>query len=464
MNWTMTAASGAPAATPGAGPGPAGAPEAPSASPAPAAAPGAPEPSGGWVPPPPSRPSRTGTWVLLAAIVVAALVVLGTLYAVGVFTPASHATGPMTFNTAAGEVNAYLSGYHGGGWKLVGAAGVAPPSARSFLFNETPLPAPVTSCLTSWLVANHTPVDLAPYTGSPSTGKATIWTFLAANSTTLLVVVNNAGSVQPFFSATCAASLALLPALPANVIDSSTAAQAAWNAGESGFVAQHPGGESAYAVLPALSLLGSSAGGSYWQLVYAACDPATTAAATIVPVFNATVNSVSGVVVAHNSSTMPCGTLTNLTLPLRLSLSTPFPPPVVPPPVPPPVPVGVGVAFHPAVGARSAGTCCDNFSVVPSVAGPTWGDLHLVVRTARGGTALLPSGPTSRTVLGTSGPPLAGTHDSASPTGGVSGGSTGVSTTQFLRPSTSVDLNGAGVHRVAQGTGTCAGTVPTRIR
>ncbi len=456
----MTAASGDPAATPGAGPGPAGAPEAPLAASPPAAAPGAPAPSAGWTPPPPTRPSRTGTWVLIAAIVVAAIVVLGTLYAVGVFTPASHATGPMTFHTAAGEVNAYLAGYHGGGWKLVGAAGVAPPSARSFLFNETPLPAPVSSCLTAWLVANHTSVALTPYTGSPSTGQATIWTFLAANSTTLLVVVNNAGSVQPFFSATCAASLALLPGLPANVIDSSTAAQAAWNAGESGFVAQHPGGESAYAVLPALSLLGSSAGGSYWQLVYAACDPATTAAATIVPVFNATVNSVSGVVVAHNSSTMPCGTLTNLTLPLRLGLSPPFPPLPVPPP---PVPVGVGVAFHPAVEARSAGTYYYNFSVQSSAAGLTWSDLHLVVRTASGGTAPLPSGSTSWTVVGASGRPLAGTNDSASLTGWVFGGSTGVSTTQFLSLSTSVDLYGAGDQLLAQGTGTYAGNVSTSI-
>lgn len=306
-------------------PGPTGpsGPELPSSpAAAPATYPGAAPPSGPrpfpsgpatepWSPPPETKPSRASIYIAVGAVIVAVLVILGALFAVGAFSTKSPPTGPMTFRTAEGEVTNYLNSYHGGNWNILLGAGVAPPVAFSgkldqslgSLFGGS-------GCNTTWLVANGTALTAGPVTSDLGQGKASLWLFAAANTTGYLVILNVEGQVMPILTLTCASPPTALLTVPGNAIDSSQAEQAAYAAGEQAFVTAHPGGTAALTITPGFAFGGVSLS-SRWEVLYQACAPpanaSTAPSGPPVPTFNASINSVTGQVIAHNITQMPCG-------------------------------------------------------------------------------------------------------------------------------------------------------------
>lgn len=251
----------------------------------------APAPTGS---PAPAKGLSTGAKVAIVLVVVLLLVVaalaIGVVPGISLTGSSGSTGGPSTSSssTALGDAKTVAKSYDSGA--LVLAVGV--DSTYSFSFGEVTGNA---SCSVSHGVsANFT---VPAWTGSYSTGDASLWVFFYYNSTTpsesLVAVV---GSTTYFLGietgAKCVGSIDL-PAIPSTAI-SSTAAASAVGTDAISFTTAHPSANAVYA------LLGNTTIGAEWYIGFTNCsyNPATHTAGggKKGDLFEAEVNGVSAAV------------------------------------------------------------------------------------------------------------------------------------------------------------------------
>ena len=188
--------------------------------------------------PPPHRPFLRRFWPVLVAVVVV-VVVLAYFALAGI--GSSGGSAGVSFATANGMANKSASGVPGGPWGLVTAIGYAPRVA-----SQTNSSSSIGSgCTVSPPGSGSIPttVSIPSFSGSFSSGNALWWGLFYYQPSTqqVLVVEVTNGAATPLLiaSGSCVSTFQDLSPIPAGVVDSSTAASAAWVQGGSAFASVH---------------------------------------------------------------------------------------------------------------------------------------------------------------------------------------------------------------------------------
>ena len=259
----------------------------------------------------PASPGRKMLYVMVAVVVVVVLlvafVVLPTLTSSG-----SGASGALTYSGARPVADRTMSGFQGGGWTLLFAAGLVTPTGESIPTNTSALGNLSSAGCTYTIVTSASTYTVPPYTGNRSSGAASAWEFGYRNGTDALAitsVINGSGSVLATITGTeCAIFAQLLTPIPGNVIDSSAAAAAVWTYAAT-FLSAHPDASGEFALLGSVSLFGQSIPAE-WSIIYTTCALSATPSGTGEQ-FNATVNALTGAVSGVTiNNTAACGNTT----------------------------------------------------------------------------------------------------------------------------------------------------------
>lgn len=238
--------------------------------------------------PPPSPPpsqSRRGRWTAVGVVVVVAILVVGGLFWLGVFSPRSGpgASASPAYSSALGPASSAAQGAVGGPWAIVAGAGIALTSAVVEPAANISNQFASIGCSFAW---EGTPPSTVTFPASPTNatpGSAGAWVFVSTDPslTALVTLVTGAGAANLFtFSGTCASGVDLLSSLPGGVVDSTAAAASANAAGGTAFLAAHPGAERSYAIAAPGSL-------AIWHVTYSTCPLSSGANVTAVQ-FNVT--------------------------------------------------------------------------------------------------------------------------------------------------------------------------------
>ncbi len=219
--------------------------------------------------PPPGRSRRRARQAAVGAIVIVAMLIVGGLFWLGVFSPGTRpgtSTSP-PYSSALGAASSTAQGASGGPWTIVAGVGIALPS------NVTESAANISSefatsgCLFAWQGTPPTSVTFPATPTHAAPGSAGAWAFISTNPllTALVTLVTDSIATNLFtISGSCAANFALLSSLPGNVVDSPAAAASANAAGGTAFLIAHPGAERVYAIAAAGSL-------AFWVVTYSTC-------------------------------------------------------------------------------------------------------------------------------------------------------------------------------------------------
>jgi hypothetical protein len=313
---------------------------------------------------------------------VVAVVVVSVLLLTGIIGPLGHSNsgGATTYSTAASQVTAWAANYKGGGWKVFAAEGLAVPFAmNSSVTNLTNLTEG--GCSITDLLAGGAPIALPIVSSNPSNGVSGGWIFVLFSSTGFSGVLDLNGSVEPAYyvatsSCTALSEVSLFASgVPSSVIDSSAAAEAAWNAGGSSFVAANSGPIVAqYGITSGISLAGIVNEPSHWNVILQACTAAQVKSGLDVPTFNATVDPSSGAVISTGHTPAPCLGVT----PFDLGSTTSSNPPL-----------GANLALGSPVSSGT-GTGLNYTFTIEAASGMPWNDLSFHVLNSAGNTVVQP--------------------------------------------------------------------------
>jgi hypothetical protein len=340
------------------------------------------------------------------AIGVAIVLVLSVLLVTGVIPigPAATAKGPQTFAQAYALAQANASSYPGGPWKLAFAAGLAPSERESSTFNTSALGSLLSECTAHLTPFGSGPITVGAYRGSSTSGEATGWVFAFVGSGgEVLVSLDTNGTLGTLANLDCpelTLASAFLSPIPTS-LSSAAAAQAAWTAGGSAFVAQNPNGTEAFVVESSVSD-GLESGGGTWTVAYTGCTP----------VDAATGQSASELVVVLNATTDAL--MNETSTPVICTLTAPGPVGSVEPPPPSggEVPIGSALDFGmpglvrgPANGTYppcAAGDYCYVLSVSLSE-NVELSEFRLALDNGEGTAFLVGSGPGGAAIVDTAG-------------------------------------------------------------
>ena len=258
----------------------------------------------------PTRPPRSRRVLPVIVVAVVGIVLSGfrALTLAGPGDPGNGSAPP--YSLASQAANKVAAGASGGPWDLVVAAGVHLEVATTAAANGT-----VGSGCTYTSPEGGPPppsVFVPRYEGSFSAGGSPWWGMIYFQPTShevlLVEVVNGSAYATVVASGSCTSTFQNYTTIPANVVDSPTAASAAWRGGGSTFLSTHSN-ESFNVVLALLG--GGSAcvltSGPCWLIEYTPCDPlATSNPVGSQPVFYALVNGATGVLLADLPSSSTC--------------------------------------------------------------------------------------------------------------------------------------------------------------
>jgi hypothetical protein len=266
-------------------------------------------------PTPPTTPaprSRKTLYAMVAVVVVVVVILIAFIVLPTLTSSGSGATGALTYSGARPIADRTMSGFQGGGWTLLFAAGLVTPTSESIPTNTSALGNLSASGCSYRIVTGANSYTVPSFTGNRSSGAASAWEFGYRNGTDALAiasVINGSGSVIATITGTeCAFFAQLLVPIPGNVIDSSTAA-ADVRPYAASFLTAHPNASAEFALLGGASLFGKSTPAE-WSVIYTTCAVSPTSGGTGEQ-FNATVNgltqAVSGVTTNTNAA---CGNTT----------------------------------------------------------------------------------------------------------------------------------------------------------
>ncbi len=270
---------------------------------------------------PPSQPRRQRVAFVgvLGAIFVAVLLVLILTNAIPIVPASGAKSSPLTYAQAAPIANHTASGFQGGGWYLIVAAGVDSYSGAQATQNLSKSGSG--SCNVTLAPGQSATISIPAYSGSRTAGEAPAWEFLYRNGaeTILAVLVINGGAsvFATISGGICMSLFGLFSTIPPFVIDSSRAG-AAVSTDAAGFLNQHPDANASFGLVGGVSFLGASVG-PRWSVEYTTCpeEPIGPASGTE---FNATVNATSGAVIYYNTTaSVACGSFSvTAEMPLHL--------------------------------------------------------------------------------------------------------------------------------------------------
>lgn len=248
-------------------------------------------------------PSAKGRTVAVAAIVVVVILVVGLLFWLGVFSgTAAGLAGVATYSSAQGAAAGATKGAPGGPWTIVAAGGIAVPGNLTIPAENISSSSIFEGCSFGWVGTPPAAVTIPATPSGTTPGKAAAWLFLATNASqgVLVTLVANATATNLFtVSGSCTSDLDVLSAIPAGVVDSTSAAASANSAGGTTFLKAHPTSAEAYAIAstgsPPFSL-------SVWEVVYTTC---TSLSETGTPgfEFNVTLDATNGEVLLPAQTT-----------------------------------------------------------------------------------------------------------------------------------------------------------------
>jgi hypothetical protein len=404
-------------------------------------------------------PRRNGALLAVVAVVVVAVVVLAALVLAGVgpFARPSGSNGGVAFSSARQSANSTASSHAGGFDTLVFGAGF---NTRSSL--TLPLSGLLTNPGCTITAAATASVDVPSTSGEAGTGSAAFWAFLYQNSSgggLLVTVANGAASVVGTLAPgqNCAFLGNAFGAIPAGIVDSVTAANAANHEGGSGFLNAHANATGVYAVLGGSSALNPSAQ-TEWLVDYTLCSPLSTSGA-VEPAFSAVLNGLSGDVLAAASTNTSCSGSGNMSPPLGTEFAFGSPSQIS---------NSTGV---PGCAAAGASDWCDAIPVGAAGGGLRADELDFQVETGTGipvtfsGAAALPT----LTIMSATGSMAA--EYSLATSSWVSGGSVLFSTTETLILDLGCTVTGThacnptptGLDLVAEGVGAVSGSVSVTL-
>jgi len=289
----------------------------------------------------------------------------------------------LTYSGARPFADHAVSGFQGGGWTLLLAAGLVSAVSESVPVNTTALGN--ISCVFTPAVL-LTSLTLPGYSGNRSSGAAPAWEFVYRNSEdtiALVSVIEGQGTVLGTLTGLeCLLFSQLFTPIPGNVIDSSKAAGAVEPEAHA-FLSAHPNASAEYALVGGYSIGGRHPGPD-WAVSYNTCSLSPTASGNGVE-FNATVNATTGRVVSTNTTVgVSCG---SGTVPPQNQVSTSL---IIGPEVVTVTPRYTNYSF--AVGFAENGITWSNLTaevVNGSVLGsspPVWSGWTLTALTSAGAT------------------------------------------------------------------------------
>jgi len=268
-------------------------------------------------PPVPSvapAPRSRKTLYVAVAVAVVVVVLLIAFVVLPSLSSSGAPSGPLTYSGAKPIADSAMSGFEGGGWTLLLAAGLVTPTSQSFSTNASALGNLSSSGCTYQLVTSASTYTVPAFTGNRSAGETPAWEFGYRNDADTLAfvsVLNGKATVLATVTGTeCAFFAQLLIPIPGNVIDSSqAAADVASDVGA--FLAAHPSASAEFALLGGFNFLGHVIP-SEWSIVYTTC-PVTPNPTGTGDRFNATVNALTGAVSGVETNTSAaCGNTTTI--------------------------------------------------------------------------------------------------------------------------------------------------------
>jgi len=277
-------------------------------------APPTPPPSSPSPPAPPVTPGSRSrkTLYVVVAVVVIVVVLLVAFIVLPSLTSSGGPSGPLTYSGAKPIADGAMSGYQGGGWTLLFAAGLVTPTSETFPVNTSALGNLSSSGCTYHIVTGAATYTVPAFTGNRSAGETPAWEFGYRNASDTLAfasVLNGTATVLATITGTeCAFFAQLLTPIPGNVIDSSqAAADVAPDAGA--FLAAHPNASGEFALLGGINFLGHTVPAE-WSIIYTTCTLTPNPTGTG-EMFNATVNALTGAVSgAQTNNSAVCGNTT----------------------------------------------------------------------------------------------------------------------------------------------------------
>lgn len=256
--------------------------------------------------PPPAAPPRPNRKMLYLAAIVAIVVVV---ILVAVFllpslvgpSSSSSSAGAITYSAALPIANGAVSGFAGGGWVPLFAAGLVTATSETFPVNTTALGNLSSEC-TYVPQTNLASLTLPAFSGNRSAGLSPAWEFgyrNASDTLAIVSVINGKGTVLATLSGTyCSFFAGLIAQIPGNVIDSSQAAADAQPYAAS-FLAAHPNASALFGLIGGVSLVAHAA--PEWTVAYSTCTLGPSASGTGAEL-NVTLNATSGKVLKNSTT------------------------------------------------------------------------------------------------------------------------------------------------------------------
>jgi len=261
--------------------------------------------------PPSPSPMARRLWPVIAVVVV--LGVILALVAAGVFSSTGSSRGGAnpTYSGASAAAGPVAGAVSGGPWSLVAAAGIDTPVGATTNASTTTS----SNCTFTPLGAGKlgTTLHIPAYHGQFSAGASPFWGLIYIDNSTqqvlLVAVLNGTALALATGSGSCTQTFGSLQAIPSNVVDSSTAAPAAWNDGGSAFVTAH----SSLTLTMEMGLVGGGSFGGLpigptWVVTYSPCSafgvggPSGTQ-----PEFIALIDALTGAITTATATTTVCG-------------------------------------------------------------------------------------------------------------------------------------------------------------
>jgi len=260
----------------------------------------------------PAPRSRKGLYVVVAVVVVVVVLLVAFVVLPSITSSSSGPSGPLTYSGAKPIAAGAMSGFDGGGWTLLFAAGLVTPTNESIPTNTSALGNLSSSGCSYTLVTSASTYTVPAFTGNRSAGATPAWEFGYRNGTDALgiaSVINGKASVLATITGSeCAFFAQLLTPIPGNAIDSSQAA-ADVEPDAAAFLAAHPSASAEFAILGGLNFLGHTVPAE-WSVIYSTCALAPNPTGTGAQ-FNATVNALTGAVSGVQTNTNAvCGNTT----------------------------------------------------------------------------------------------------------------------------------------------------------
>lgn len=414
-----------------------------------ATAPGAPPP--GWAPPPAAPPRKMGMIIAVVVVVLVVVAFLG-LYFAGAIpglkpSSGSSSTG-VTFSAARASADSAASSYSSSYPNLEAVLGFGLSSSLSG--NASEVVGASSSCHPQLLSGASGTVTVPAGNGGAGSGSLPFWEFVFGGTSGVLVVTVINGAASAFATVAtgggCSAGFGSGSgsALPANVIDSSTAAADAGNASVGGatFLKNNPNANAVFLLIGGVSFGGF--GGASWAVLYSACSFSVGSTTASAPQFEAILNATTGSVTLSNSATSACSSL-----------------------IPNPSAGGTGggttlgsaIAMGSPVEANAGGSYWYNITVQSAGSGLTWNEMDLELL-APGNSPVVPHSGWVGSVLSLGGSTPVASWDFYT-FQWTSGGSTTVSSSQTLSIVTTTSLSGDTLQLL--GVGQYSGTVPVAL-